>query len=834
MSNGEHILRLATGRTVRSNKVRNITTRWEDFVARLRDPKVQPGERSYILPGWCEGEIRNEKNVKRTCLATIDIDDKDGSLGLKVADLVSAVDLFLNTSWAIYTTRSYDGMNACCRLVIPFAEDVPSHLHKSMVDKVVSILPTEWRKAVDGVSYLPYQASFLPCVKAKGDPFEFFTGGEGFLLVGDIADGVGGASENTSEDGGEDNHSLELVISNQPLDISDEEVDSLLDQIDPCGLSYGLDEGIFGWANVIAALAHQYAGNKAGLDKAIRWSEKNTEKFNHATTVSKYRSLARGNKLSPITMGSLIKHVGGAEHSSEERKIILDQLMAEAEDINDAQDYFNLTDKLRGISLNRLPEDARAMIAGIIYSGSWNGGRLTKAEIKRAIRPNEVSGVTSNETLLPNWAMGWCYIEKMNKFYHINSAYSIDKDAFNARFNRKVECREVGMFASTLATNHWNIPTYADLMYWPGAGRVFEHEDQTYLNRYSPFALELRAPESAIDQEAIQFVENHFRNIISNDGDRSVLLDWLSYVYRNPGKRVNWSPVLQGAQGIGKTFINVMMTALMGRGNSTTLDGSTISGTEYTEWAEGKVLCVVEEVRVSGSNKYEVMDRIKPFITNSIISIREKYRSLREVPNFTSYLFITNHKDAIPIDKNDRRYAIIYSDLQSKDGLMAVVGEHDGGKTYFNKLFSIVKNHSDLIGHWLKNRTYSDSFNPEGHAPITGSREEALNLSSNSVDDALEDLIDKYQCDVINNIIVDVTYLHQLCQGEGDKLPKINALKSSLLVAGLSLIPGKRMWIKKLRRRHIIWYRKDTLKQSEIEEVVEDFFDKNDGEPDYF
>lgn len=830
MSNGEHILRLATGKTVRSNRVKNITMRWEDFVTLLRDPKVQPGERSYILPGWCDGGIRNEKNVKRTCLATIDIDDKDGSLGLKVTDLVSAVDLFLNTSWAIYTTRSYDGMNACCRLVIPFAEDVPAHLHKSMVDKVVSILPTEWRKAVDGVSYLPYQASFLPCVKAKGDPFEFFTGGSGFLLVGDIVNEVIGASENTSED----NHLLELAISNQPRDISDEEVDSLLDQIDPCGLSYGLDEGIFGWANVIAALAHQYAGSEAGLNKAIRWSKKNVEKFNHATTVSKYRSLARGNKLSPITMGSVINHVDRAEHSSEAWKPILDQLMVEAEDINDTQDYCNLRDKLGRISLNRLPEDARSMIAGIIYSGSWNGGRLTKTEIKKAIRPNEKSGVISNETLLPDWAMGWCYIEKMNQFYHINSAHSITKDAFNARFNRMIECRELGMHASTLTTDYWGIPTYADLMYWPGAGRVFEHKGQTYLNNYSPCTLELRAPESTSDQEAIQFIENHFKTIISNDGDRSVLLDWLSYVYRNPGKRVNWSPVLQGAQGIGKTFISVMMTALMGRGNSTTIDGSTISGTEYNEWGEGKVLCVVEEVRVSGSNKYEVMDRIKPFITNSIISIHEKYRSVREVPNFTSYLFITNHKDAIPIDKNDRRYAIIYSGLQSKDDLMAVVGEHDGGKTYFNKLFSIINNHSDLIGHWLKNRPYSDSFNPEGHAPITGSREEALNLSSNSVDDTLEDLIDKYQCDVINSIIVDTTYLHQLCQGEGDKLPKMNALKSSLLGMGLSLIPGKRMWVKKLRRRHIIWYRKDTLKQSDVEKVVEDFFDKNDGEPDYF
>lgn len=812
-------IKVAVGDSEKTSKVENVETSWNELLIKLRTPKVQPGERSYIVPGWCDGGVRNAANVKTTTLAMIDIDDKAGASGLRVEDLADELEFCFPYLWALYTTRSYDGHNACCRLVVPYDGELAARGHGEVVRRIVGLLPDSWQGLVDRASYLPYQAMFLPCVREEGAPFETYSGGRRAYPVGDI---TVTSDVTAAVESGQSNLSIADVTT---IDLTDEEVDDLLDKVDPAELTYGVDEGVFGWANVIAALSHHYRGSDEGLQKALAWSSRNPDKHDDQTTRIKYRSFAKGiGDRAPITLASVIQHVKGDGGAID--RGLLDELLDEVKRISTIDDYCTMRDKVRGLSAIDLPDDSRALVAAAIAEGFGKVAGLTKTEIKKALTRERVSGPTSKSVqALPEWAEGWCYVEKTNEFYHIPTRYGINRDAFNARYSRMPECIGNEMLASTFALNHCRMETYADEMYWPGRGETFEHGGHTYINSYLVAGVVPRTPVSDEDADVIMRVEDHFNLLISDGGDRRILLDWLSYVYSNPGKRVNWSPILQGGQGSGKSFIGEMMAAVMGRRNSTSISGDILND-PYTGWAEGSVLCCVEEIRISGANRFELMDRLKPYITNPEVSIRQKYKPVKVVPNFTNYLFFTNHKDAIPISSDDRRYAIIYSDLQGRDHIEAAIGGADAGKDYFDKLFDAIHHHPDLVAWWLATRQISAAFNPTGRAPATSCHDEIIALSEHPTDSFLLELIEEHECDVINGDVVDITHLATLCKLNGDEMPKSMAIRSAMLRLGYSPM-GSRVMVPKLRRMHTVWYRKDKFKSEQAVELVKGFFKDN-------
>ena len=99
----------------------------------------------------------------------------------------------------------------------------------------------------------------------------------------------------------------------------------------------------------------------------------------------------------------------------------------------------------------------------------------------------------------------------------------------------------------------------------------------------------------------------------------------------------------------------------------------TITSTEirsaYNDWAYGSSLITIEELKVSGQNRYQILDIIKPLITNKEIAINQKYMDSYSVLNTCNYLALTNHKDAIPITDSDRRWFVTFARFQSKQEL---------------------------------------------------------------------------------------------------------------------------------------------------------------------
>lgn len=630
-----------------------------------------------------------------------------------------------------------------------------------------------------------------------------------------------------------DVHDLELAINHQRLDgLTVEDLTAYVAKLPPGDL-----ETYSSWLKVGMALHHQTDGKKEGFLIWEGWSQSSSH-YNYQECRDKWRTFANRDGISkPTRFDYVISRAGGRSvvdtaGSAAALVTTLDDLLARAAAIDTLEDYTTFKREIRAIDPFKLPMDGRRMIAKELYDAFGKAKGLGITDIRNELLPKKRGAGAVSATIdqdgnevLPEWAAPWVYIEITCEFANTQLNYSIRREAFNAKYDRLPEVIGSEKPASSYCLNDLNMPTVVDTIFWPGAGRILDVDGKNMLNSYHPSGITPCATHdlSADGQRAIDIMLAHVDFIIADPREREILLDWLTYVYQNPGQRVGWALVLQGGQGCGKSFFAVMMQHLMGTAVAN-IEPAAIEG-RFTGWAHGSVLIVIEEVRISGTSRYTVLDRLKPFISNSYVAIEEKGRDHRTVPNFSSYLMFTNHQDAIPLGQGDRRYCAIFSGIQSQEQLYANLGGKAGSETYFDALFATIHDHSDALAYHFSTRAVSSNFNAHGRAPETGARQQMIEYAVSPDRLAIEDAVSRHACAVISDQVVDVTWLNRLASAEGEVLPTGRMLSGILLEMGYEAIEGRRMRIKKTGTKHYVWVKMGSNGHANIRELMRQFHD---------
>ena len=630
---------------------------------------------------------------------------------------------------------------------------------------------------------------------------------------------------------------LELAINHQRLDgLTLEDLAAYVSKIPPADLeAYGT------WLKVGMALHHQTDGQKDGFLIWDGWS-KDSSFYNYAECREKWRTFGNRDGISkPTRFDYIISRAGGravVDTAGAAAALVttLDDLLARAAAVDTLEDYTTFKREVRTIDPYALPLDGRRMIAKELHDAFGKAKGLSISDIRNELVPKKrgagaggaASGAVVDQdgnSVLPEWAAPWVYVEITCEFAHTGLHYAIRREAFNAKYDRLPDVMMSEKQASAYCLNDLNMPTVVDKIFWPGGGRILEVEGKQMLNTYHPSGVTPCAVGdlTAEGQAAIDLMLAHVDFTISDPREREILLDFLTYVYQNPGKRVGWALLLQGSQGTGKSFFAVMMQLLMGTG-VTNLEPSAIEG-RFTGWAHGSTLIVIEEIRISGTSKFTVLDRMKPFISNATVVIEEKGRDHRTVPNFSSYLLFTNHKDAIPIGDGDRRYCALFGRVQSEEQLYAELGGESGSADYFDKLFTAVQHNADALACYFSRRAVSPQFHAKGRAPETGARQEMISYALSPDRLALEDAISRHTCIVINDKIVDVTWLNRLATADGDVLPTGAGLSRILLEMGYTAIEGRRMRIKKTGTKHYVWIKVGHKNLEMVKDIMRQFHD---------
>jgi hypothetical protein len=575
------------------------------------------------------------------------------------------------------------------------------------------------------------------------------------------------------------------------------------------------------WLKVGMALHHQTRGDPEALKLWIEWSRGSTH-FNEAECREKWKTFnKRGYTGKRVRFDYVIGRAGGRAVIA---SAVADDWAARGAAVTSFDEYENLKSELRKVPLGVLGKDQRQRIAKGVHDSYGKAQGITRTAIADAISPPKSGrGTQIADEDKPAWLRDWVYLEVPSEFANTALNYSIRREAFCAKYDRMPEVVIAEKPASAYALNDAQIPTLVDRIFWPGAGLFVEYMGKQMLNFYQSEGCEPCESLDAEGQQVINRLLAHIKFTLADERERAILLDWFTFVYCNAGLRVNWALLLQGAQGTGKSYFAVMLQALMGK-LVINLDPSAVAG-RFTSWAFGSLVVVIEEVRISGQNKYEVMDKIKPFISNPTVQIEEKGRDHRTVPNFTSYFMLTNHKDALPLVQGDRRYCVMFSRIQSEEQLYRELGGRVGAQAYFDQLFSDVAARPDAIAHFFKHRQISPEFNAHGRAPETGAKNQMVDVSISPERNVVEGCIKRYDCWVINDELIDVTWMSELGRVDDVDFPKTRTVGAILLEMGYEQVEGRRVWISKTRQHHYLWFKPDLIKSDAAIKAAKDFHD---------
>lgn len=232
----------------------------------------------------------------------------------------------------------------------------------------------------------------------------------------------------------------------------------------------------------------------------------------------------------------------------------------------------------------------------------------------------------------------------------------------------------------------------------------------------------------------------HLQKLLPIDRDRKILLSYLAACVQHKGTKFQWAPVLQGVQGNGKTLITRCMSHALGGPYVHTANAHNLSN-KFNGWLMDKTFISVEDVYV-GRGKMDIMEILKPMITNNTIEIEMKGCDQVTRKICANFLFNSNHKDAIVKSQTDRRYCVLYSAQQTTDDLKSSGMTGD----YFPLLYKWLDNGGyEIVANFLHTYKILDEFNPAGvcqRAPETSSTEEAIRTGYSPVQEYLLECID--------------------------------------------------------------------------------------------
>lgn len=214
--------------------------------------------------------------------------------------------------------------------------------------------------------------------------------------------------------------------------------------------------------------------------------------------------------------------------------------------------------------------------------------------------------------------------------------------------------------------------------------------------------------------------------------DRMILLSYMAAVVQHPGVKFQWAPVLQGCEGNGKTAVFSTLIHAVGEHNTFQPSAKQIGG-QFNGYLENKVFILVEEFHMQG--RRDVLDDLKPLITNRQIKVESKGVDQRMIQNLANWAFCTNYKDAVLKSRNDRRYAVFFTAQQS----VADLARDKMNGRYFPNLIAWLQNGGgySAVAHYLANYSIPAEFDPTSdchRAPETSSTDESIEESLGAIE----------------------------------------------------------------------------------------------------
>jgi uncharacterized protein DUF5906 len=268
----------------------------------------------------------------------------------------------------------------------------------------------------------------------------------------------------------------------------------------------------------------------------------------------------------------------------------------------------------------------------------------------------------------------------------------------------------------------------AGLTFRPGSERFYQEAHGRCFNTWSPIAALPNTP----DDEAVAPFLKLAAFVIPDAGERKWALDWMAWVAQNQGLKPNFAFVLGSTEGgVGKGLLMRPLKAAIGEAywqNHSVEDALA----PFNKWLGHTKLLVIEEMEFNERRKTH--NQMKPLIASppETLSVRDLYKSARDVPNILAVWINTNEEAALALAKGDRRYMVCWN---NGPALPTDFADFIADDWYAN-------GGDRLAAAWLMARDVV-GVNLRGRAPNTKAKEDMRKAGRNALAEWVEDGIER-------------------------------------------------------------------------------------------
>ncbi len=695
-----------------------------------------------------EGETsRNDANAESLVLLFLDIDPAEGDERY-VHDLFSAPEVVAEQlhpfNFVMYTTASHTDANPRLKICVELSQ-MPLECRYAGVAHLCHVigLPRDFKGARE--SKVASQPQYRP-VTFIGDEHSAIlcsrTHGRAMDQLDIPAETVNEEDRRYAYQGNSD----ETSIAYLPIvDLKPEDIREPLYAISP-------DCGYRVWTEVASALRHQFRDEEEAEEAYFmfdEWSSGGEKYVSGEDTFGKWRSFkpdATGK--TPITIRSVFHY---ASQEGWKPSVLLTKVktniaewIAKCEDPNELLEQGAARIAAMPFKNELVEEDLVLTLQARIKALS--GKTLEKTTIRKQIRDTRFIKRREEQSDVPGWLRPMCFVAPRNEFHNVTTGIIYSPAAFDNTFSRFLMPKDDTDLAKTgkplvlptsFALNVLKIRTVDGITYDPrqgGAEPFFSYKGLEYLNRYRLSSVPAEDPENA--EKAGKWFRKLLKTVIDDAEYERTILDFCAYCIQYPGEKIRWAPLLQSAQGAGKSTIFEILGAAMGEENMMIVNSSAMASS-FNDWRGNNQFTLFEEIMTPGHNRGEVANSVKDAITNTRVTLNQKFKDVVVIENVTNYAALTNHHNGLFVEDSDRRYMPIKSPLQTKEQVMALTGTG-----FFEHIYAIKNRAPGAFRSFFLAHKISADFPVNGPAPFTRFRKELIDDSKNQVQLEIEDLIE--------------------------------------------------------------------------------------------
>jgi len=516
---------------------------------------------------------------------------------------------------------------------------------------------------------------------------------------------------------------IELTVSDLYIPKSADEIKGYLSELDP---SIGYDN----WLK-IGMCIHSWNSGKEGFQIWDDWS-KESDLYKDQETADKWETFSN-NKNNTVTIGTLIQMSDLATYDAELKKV------------NEYIERIKNSDR-KNLEKKLIPKIGNENFSEI------NVGILSKEIIKRfekldidtldkkvitkmISKPDNTKKSKKAEN--KRWEK-WVYINTHNKYLNIENYDLYTPHAFDLANTNYVPTSKGGHkpAASIYVRNEKLVKIVKKKLYLPTAPQgIIKIGNDKIFNSFNPNSVPKEAAEySKEGLDAIDLIKKHIKFICTTDERAEILTQWIAHNVQYSGIKIRWAPLIQSIQGTGKSYFRKLLIACLGINNVGVINTQNLIS-DFNGWSTDVLVNTIEELKVNDKNKHDVNNKLKAIITDDQISVNEKHITSYNALNVTNYICFTNERKPLPLENGDRRWWIIFLQLDAKDEK----------PNYFNELFEWTGKHASEIRKWFLEYPIKDEFKNYKEAPITDEKDSIIATEKSSVEglDEVEEEITK-------------------------------------------------------------------------------------------